>query len=429
MTAMTDFHVAHDPVSGEEVWRAQCKNGLRLRLVPTARFAEAVAVVTVGYGSTDLGFVDGAGAHRSPEGVAHYLEHKLFEAEDLHTFDRFARRGAKVNAVTGFARTSYWFAATHAFADNLRDLLRLVATPHITSANVEKERGIIAQEIKMYEDAPGYRAFFDLLRCLYAEHPVRHPVGGTVDSIAAITAGELLRCHAAFYRASNAVLAAVGPIDVHEVAALAEGNGLAAGAVLPSVCPADLEPPRAPAHVRYGQVARARVLLGAKETTLLDGEAMARRHLLTTMLLDLLLGPAAPVRDELARQGIADDTLSCSALAERSFGFAVVGGETDDPERFTTAVREVLLRPATIGADDVERVRRKHLGAYVRGFEAARPQAFGHAEDELAGIAPFCMPRLLAGVCASDLQARQRELLTAEALAVASVLPAPSSPA
>ncbi len=288
---MVTFDIHRDPVLGEEVWLGCTKAGLRLRLMPTQRFAESVAVISVGYGSTDLGFVDGDGAHQSPEGVAHYLEHKLFEAEDLHTFDRFARRGAQVNAVTSFTRTSYYFSSTSAFDDNLRDLLRLVATPHITPANVEKERGIIAQEIKTYEDSANYRAFFDLLGCLYAEHPVRHPVGGTVASIADITDHELLRCHAAFYRTGNAVLTAVGPIDTERVAALAEECELSAGAALPSVCPADLNVQVDRRSERRLQVARGRVLLGAKDRTLAaDGEARLRRHLQTALLLDLLLG-------------------------------------------------------------------------------------------------------------------------------------------
>src|SRR5690606_34951099 len=113
-----------------------------------------------GYGSTDLGFVADGVRHESPEGVAHYLEHKLFEDEDLHVFDRFGRRGARVNAMTSFTRTTYYFQATDRVEENLADLLALVATAHLTPENVEKERGIIAQELRMYEDSPEYRAFF-----------------------------------------------------------------------------------------------------------------------------------------------------------------------------------------------------------------------------------------------------------------------------
>jgi len=421
---MTEFDIRRDPVLGEEVWLAQTKAGLAVRVVNNPRFREVAAAVTVRYGSTDLDFADGAGEHASPEGVAHYLEHKLFEAEDLHTFDRFARRGAQVNAFTGFARTSYWFAATSAYEDNLRDLLRLVGEPHITPANVDKERGIIAQEIKTYEDAPVYRAFFDLLGCLYEEHPVRHPVAGTVASIQAITDAELLRCHAAFYRTGNAALTIAGAVDPDLVLALAEQCRLGAGEAVASSCPEDLGPPARRRSERRMHVARPRVLVGAKEATLLvDGPARWQRDLLTRLLLDLLLGPASPARDELVRRGVADESLSHSYQSERTFGFAVVGGETEDPARLEAELRDVLQRPLEVGDGDLERLRRKTFGQYVRGFESARALTFAQAEQAAAGVLPFLLHDWLAAVTAEALAARQRELFTADALAVATVTP------
>jgi predicted Zn-dependent peptidase len=420
-----NFDVRRDPALGEEVWLGRTRHGLRLRLVPTDRFREAVGVVSVGYGSTDLSFTDDGGRHTSPEGVAHYLEHKLFEDEALHTFDRFARRGAQVNAVTSFTRTSYWFAATSGFADNLSDLLRLVARPHITPANVDKERGIIAQEIKSYEDAPGYRAFFDLLRCLYGEHPVRHPVAGTVESIQGITEAELLRCHAAFYRTGNAVLAAAGPIDAGAVAELAEACALPAGPALPSSCPEDLGRPPQARSERVLPVARARVLVGCKERSLVpDGEARMQRQLATVLLLDLMFAPSSPLRERLARDGIADDSLTYSAMAERTFGFVVVGGESEDPARLEAELRAAVGRPLLVAEADLARAKRKVFGHYVRGFESARALAFGHAEQELNGVPPFRLHGMLEGLTAATLAARQRELFAPDALASATVRPA-----
>ncbi|MEZ5965804.1 MAG: pitrilysin family protein [Planctomycetota bacterium] len=421
---MVTFDVRRDPTLDEEVWLAQTGRGLAVRVVPTSRFREVAAAVTVRYGSTDLGFVGPDGAHRSPEGVAHYLEHKLFEAEDLHTFDRFAQRGAQVNAYTSFTRTSYWFAATSAYEDNLRDLLRLVGEPHITPDNVDKERGIIAQEIKTYEDAPNYRAFFDLLRCLYREHPVRHPVAGTVASIQDITDEELLRCHAAFYRTGNAVLAVAGAVDADLVVQLAEQCALAPGEPVAPECPPDLGPPHQPRSGRAMQVARPRVLLGVKDATLLtDGEARGRRDLLTRILLDLMAGPASAAREDLVQRGVADDSLSSSYMSERTFGFAVAGGESEDPAELERELRALLTRPVDVGEADLERVRRKVLGQYVRSFEAARSVAFAQAEQAAAGIMPFRLLAWLDGVTAEALRARQTELFGRGEVAVATVAP------
>ena len=257
---MSRFQVVRDPVLREEVWLARTQAGLRVRIAPTARFTESIAVATFAYGSVDLGFRAGAGTVHSPLGTAHYLEHKLFEDEELAAFDRFARRGAQVNAMTSFARTTYYFHATSRFAENLQDLLRLVARVHVTPQNVDKERGIIAQELRMYEDNPDYRAFFALLQQLYAHHPVRHPVGGTVESIQAVTAEHLRECHAAFYGAGNGALAVAGPVDPEEVLALADASALAPRPEPERLLDADLDAPPQPVARLPLPVARPRVL-------------------------------------------------------------------------------------------------------------------------------------------------------------------------
>ena len=140
------FEVVRDPILGEEVWLATTTAGLRIRVLPREHIREAAAAIAFNYGSVDLEFEDGGQAVQTPAGTAHYLEHKLFEDEELAVFQRFAQRGARVNAQTGFSRTTYYFLATSAIRENLQDLLRLVSKPHITQENVDKERGIIWEE-------------------------------------------------------------------------------------------------------------------------------------------------------------------------------------------------------------------------------------------------------------------------------------------
>ncbi len=224
---MTDsFEIVQDPILGEEVWLGRTTKGLSLRVVPTDRFREVAAVIAFRYGSTDLGFRRNGNEVHTPEGMAHYLEHKLFEDEAIKAFDRFARRGARVNAMTGFTRTAYYFTASGQLEENLKDLLHLVSNAHITAENVDKERGIIAQELRMYEDSPDFRTLFDMLGRLFPGHPVRHAVGGTVESIQDITAEGLLQCYEAFYRTGNAALAVAGPVEPDRVLELAENCAL-----------------------------------------------------------------------------------------------------------------------------------------------------------------------------------------------------------
>ncbi len=405
------FEHLEDPVVGERVQLGETSKGLKIRVAPTDRFREMSAMITFRYGSTDLGFDVAGSRHSSPEGVAHYLEHKLFEDDELHVFERFGQRGAQVNAMTGFGRTTYYFNATTSLEENLQDLLHLVSNAHLTDENVEKERGIIAQELRMYEDSPEYRGFFDLLRCFYREHPVRNPVGGTVESIQGIDVAELTACYDAYYRCGNAALAVAGPVDSDAVFELAEACALRAGEAPVSRCPEDLGPVQATSHERAMEIARPRVLLGFKERSLVeDVSARVTRDLVTRIWLDHVFGAASDVREELHRKGLVDDSLSASYTGDRAFGFAVLACESDEPDRAVDALRGALKAPCTIEESDLERVRRKMLGRYVRTFESVQPVAMGHGDEALEGLAPFGAVERMRSVTVDDVRARHAEL-------------------
>lgn len=416
------FQKIEDPVLGEEVWLAETSHGLPVRVVPTDRFHETAAVITFEYGSTDLGFeVDGV-SHRSPEGVAHYLEHKLFEDEELQAFDRFARRGARVNAMTGFAQTTYYFTGTDQFRVNLDDLVHLVSNAHITPENVEKERGIIEQEIRMYEDNPDYRGFFDFLGCLYKEHPVRHPVGGTVPSIQEITAEELLACYGAFYCTGNAAMAVAGPVDPEVVLDAAEACTLPSRSAPQRLSPEDLGPVDGSNSRRELEVSRSRALLGFKDRTLLKNpEARLERSLLSRIILDSLFGSSSDLREELRRQELVDDTLSANYMSEPSFGVTAVGCECDDPDAAVEALKGVMCDTdrAEIGEDHLQRVRRKVLGSYVRSFASVKGMAFRHAKEALERIAPFGNLERVQAVTLEQLRGRREEHFVDDAFATA----------
>lgn len=425
---MTGFDIVTDPLLGEEVHLGRTSTGLRLRVVPTDRFREAAAVIAFRYGSTDLGFANNGTEVHTPEGMAHYLEHKLFEDEAIKAFDRFAQRGARVNAMTGFTRTAYYFTASTELEENLRDLLHLVSRAHITEENVDKERGIIAQELRMYEDSPDFRTMFDMLGQLFPNHPVRHSVGGTVESIQGITPEGLLECYSAFYRTGNAALAVSGPVDPAAVLDIAEHCGLQPGEPATSLCPEDLGPADDKPARRRMQVSRDKVLLGFKDRTLLpDAEARLRRDLMTRVLLDRLFASSSEIRDRMDREGLVDDSLSYLYTGERNFGFTAIGCETDDPDKVVKALRDVLLHKAPVDEDHLERVRRKFLGQYLRSFESVKQMAFGHCQEELDRVPPFqALPRMQS-IALDDVRARQEEHFTAEGLGVAVTSAAPGA--
>lgn len=419
------FDIVRDPVLGEETWLATTAAGLPVRVLPRPHMREAAAAITFGYGSTDLSFAEeqAGGTQQivtTPAGTAHYLEHKLFEDEELAVFQRFAARGARVNAQTGFTRTTYFFLAGSQLRANLQDLLRLVSRPHITDANVEKERGIIAQEVRMYEDSPDYCTVFDLLGCLYPDHPVRHTVGGTTESIGAITAELLLQCWRAFYRAGNAALAVAGPVSPEEVLELAEACPLPPGGPPRTSLAADYGPIGGARRERGMAVARPKVLLGLKDRRPADDwRQRAVRRASTSVVLDRLFAPSSELREAMHRRGEVDDSLGAGYHGERGFAFATIGCEHDDPAAAEAALRRSLFAPVVFDGEQLERLRRRHLGSFVRGCESARGLAFAHAHEALDGAPPFHALGVLAALEVGDVEQRRAEVLREENLAVA----------
>src|SRR5699024_5971178 len=204
----------YDTVS-ERVYETELTNGLTVKIVPKRHFTKTYAVFMTNYGSIDREFVP-LGEEKAlvvPDGIAHFLEHKLFEKETYDVFSTFLRQGASPNAFTSFTKTAYLFSATENIEENVETLLDFVQDPYFSDESVEKEKGIIAQEIKMYNDLPDWQAFMGAIRNMYVHHPVRIDIAGTVESIEAITKEHLYTCYETFYHPANMVLFVVGNVN------------------------------------------------------------------------------------------------------------------------------------------------------------------------------------------------------------------------
>lgn len=209
------------PGLGEKIYEDTLPNGLRIKVVPKRGFARSYAFFATDYGSMDTRFRLDGKDYVSPDGVAHYLEHKMFDMPDGNALQKMSQTGASPNAFTSYNITAYHFSCTSMFEENFRTLLQFVSQGYFTQESVEKERGIIAQEIKMYADNPASRVDENLFCAMYRNHPIRVPVAGTVESIQDITAQTLIDCHRAFYDPSNMVLCVVGDVDprqIHDIA-------------------------------------------------------------------------------------------------------------------------------------------------------------------------------------------------------------------
>ncbi|HAX83320.1 MAG TPA: insulinase family protein [Ruminococcaceae bacterium] len=198
-------------------------SGLKILVMPKENYSSSYAIFATKYGSIDTMIQMNDGAFKEiPEGTAHFLEHKLFESEDLDAFERFAKTGASANAYTSFERTGYLFSCSANFKKNLEILLDFVQNPYFTQATVEKEQGIIGQEIDMYKDVPDWEVMFNCLRTMYHNLPIRIDIAGTHESIAQITAETLYGCYDNFYNLHNMVLAVAGNVSVDEVVEVAD---------------------------------------------------------------------------------------------------------------------------------------------------------------------------------------------------------------
>ena len=209
------------PRIGETVLTETLPNGLRVVIVPKPGYRKRYAFFATRYGGMDMKFkLDGVW-HDTPAGIAHYLEHKMFDMEDGNALQVLSQNGAEPNAFTANSMTAYYFDCTEHFEENLRILLSFVSVPYFTQESVDKERGIIAQDIRMTEDGPDWRVYKNLLSCLYRSNPARVPIAGTVESIQEITPETLYACHKAFYAPSNMLLCVVGDVDADTVLSLA----------------------------------------------------------------------------------------------------------------------------------------------------------------------------------------------------------------
>ena len=197
----------------ETFYEERLPNGLLIRVIPRPDFAKTYSFFATDFGSIDTKFTMDGKVYETPAGVAHYLEHKLFDMPEGNVMQQFSALGGSPNAFTGYSMTAYHVESTENWRENLELLLRYVSTPYFTEESVEKERGIIAQEIRMYEDSSGSRMYENLFAALYQHHPIRVPIAGTVESIQDITAQTLYDCHKAFYDPSNMMLCVAGPVD------------------------------------------------------------------------------------------------------------------------------------------------------------------------------------------------------------------------
>ncbi len=409
---------------GETLFEDTLPNGLRLCVVPKKGFRSFYALLAVNYGGAHRHFCLDGERFDMPAGVAHYLEHKMF---DLPGGDdammKLTANGADPNASTGADMTAYYFQCTENFEENLRLLLHFVSTPYFTEETVEKERGIITQEILMGEDDPDLALYMRLLQMLYAAHPLRERVAGTVESIQSITPETLSACHRAFYAPSNLALCVEGDVDPERVRAIAAELLPGEAGPMPEV---DFGPEESLLPVESlvrgeADVSAPQFLIGAKLRAEKQGEAALRQRLTAVLAVQTLLGRSSPFFTELYTQGLINLDFFCEADFLAGEGMVLLGGESRSPEKVRSALLRTLEELKKQGLDEqrFERTKRASLGARLRGLEDFETVCFALASGVFEGYCAFEGQLLLNEISRAECERFLLDALQPERLALA----------
>lgn len=405
-------------------------NGLHVYILPKPGFQKTYATFATKYGSVDNHFqVEGQEAVKVPDGIAHFLEHKMFEEPTGDIFATFASHGASANAFTSFDQTVYLFSATEYVNENIQTLVDFVQNPYFTDQNVEKEKGIIGQEIDMYADNPDWRVYFGLIEAMYQKHPVHIDIAGTVESIRTITKEMLYECYNTFYHPSNMLLFVVGGVDPQEVIDMVRSNQeqkdyKPQGSIERFFEP---EPEQVGEARREAKLAVSlpKCLFGFKETDIgLTGEKLLRRDMTTQLMMDLLFGSSTRLFQKLYDEDLISDSFGHEYNSSPQYAFSAIGGDTKDPDQLLARIREEVDAIVEKGFEstDFERARKKKIGGYLRMLNSPENIAHEFTRQQFRGGDFFNMLPLYESITLEDVNFRLREHIRWDQLAVSLVV-------
>ncbi|SHF53067.1 EF-P 5-aminopentanol modification-associated protein YfmH [Ornithinibacillus halophilus] len=384
----------------ETLYKEELDNGLTVFLLPRPEMSKAYGIFSTDYGSIDQTFVPLGEEEKTtvPEGIAHFLEHKLFEKEDRDVFADFGKQGASANAYTSFTKTAYLFSATNHIEDNVKTLIDFVQDPYFSEQSVEKEKGIIAQEIKMYDDQPDWQSFMGTIKGMFKNHPVNVDIAGTVESINKITKDDLYTCYNTFYHPENMVLFIAGNFEPDSMLQLIKENQAAKKFEKMEEIKRDF--PNEPEEVAMSEnkmimpVSVAKCTIGIKESVSeLDADQFIQKDLLQDMIISYLFAKSGKFYQQLYDENLIDDSFYYETSLEKNFGYSLIGGNTHDPEKFVSKLKQLLLstQDMTISEKDFERMKKKKIGQLLRAMNSLEFIASKYIHYHMQGVDFFTL--------------------------------------
>lgn len=385
---MMNIKEVRNELLNEKYYDIDHPSGLKILVMPKENYSSTYAIFATKYGSIDTMIQMSDGSFKEiPEGTAHFLEHKLFESEDLDAFERFAKTGASANAYTSFERTGYLFSCSANFKKNLEILLDFVQNPYFTQATVEKEQGIIGQEIDMYKDAPDWEVMFNCLRTMYHNLPVRIDIAGTQESIAQITAKTLYGCYDNFYNLHNMVLAVAGNADVDEIVEVADKVLKPVEGKMAQRKVIDEPEEVIDSYIEEKlSVATPQFMFGFKESWDTP-ERTTKEEISMEILLDMISGQSSELYKRLFDGKLINNSFGFEYFTGFGYSCVLFAGESNDPKKVAEEIVGEIGRFRETGFDETafERTKKKLYGRMIMGMNDIEGLANNMAVSYFAG--------------------------------------------
>ncbi len=415
----------------ETLYYGTHESGLKVYIFPKEGYSKSYALFGTRYGSNDSQFIVPGEDEVTevPDGIAHFLEHKLFEEQDGNVFEKFSHLGSSPNAFTSFNTTAYLFSCTSNFYKNLDILLNFVQNPYFTDESVRKEQGIIGQEIRMYEDDPNWRVFFNYLDALYHQHPVKKDIAGTLESISKINKDVLYKCYNTFYHPSNMILFVIGDVSPqmvidHVTESIKLGNPIKED--IQRVYPDEPTTIRTKKIEQNLSVSTPLFQMGFKDTDVgYRGRKLLKKDIVTRILLEMTFGRSTSLYQSLYEQGLINNSFQVDYTAEVDYGFTIFGGESSDPEKVREEViKEVgRLKRTALDVENFERIKKIILSRYIRQYNHIEKLANSFMNNLFKDINLFDYIDVYQSVTFEDIQERFKSHFNVENMALSIIKP------
>lgn len=354
----------------ERIITKKLKNGMSLYVIPKKGYVQAQAMIAVRYGSTFINFETDNKKITTPQGIAHFLEHKLFEDKDGNVFELFSKNGAAANAFTNFHTTAYYFTTTENFYENLKLLCNMISSTYLTEKNIEKEKGIIEQEINMYKDDINWQCYFNMLSGMYKTNPVKNNIAGTIDSVYSITKEQLELCYKCFYTGDNMALIVAGDVDIKKIEEIASESTLNYGKLIRVEIGDNNETINEAYIEKKMNIERPVFSIGFKEMDY--NQPLSLRTATSYIIMDILCGLSSDLYTQMYSDNLIDNDFGFEYLSGLGYGAAIFSGSSSTPYAVAeNLINQInLIKEKGIKPQTVDRIIKKNKGRIIQSYNS-----------------------------------------------------------